>query len=630
MDPADRDGPHAPLLHPLFLGALAVLLVNDHILKAAWPGLITGKLSDVAGLIVVPPVLAVAARRVLRHRIAGDGPWLAGPAALFVALAFSAVKLHPGPNEAYGVVMGLALWPGTALAELARDVPVSAPTVARTALDAGDLVALPAVVLGWWIAGRGGAAASARARNARAASRDRLRRLGRAAVLLLAVFAIAATSLPQIREVTAVARDEVLFENPEQVIERRAIVDLEDPESADSITIEARSRWPYVEPAPMFRISVDGRAWSPVAETSSVALDPATCGDPCRLPVAIAVSWPGAGAQERTSVAWELVVTAWSTPDRSFPSRDLLGVVGEGFTDRQHGLAPWVALLLAIVLTTIVLAASDIPRPVQRRGMQRLEDLIVLIAAATIGGVLIAGSLLVDVSSLEPGAGGTSVVVEFLGVTAGAAVLGGTMLWLRGSGGPLAVALLAVAVVGYPFAARLIGEASATFAASGLVASTVLTVPLALALAGALRRRGTNGDETVTWSRVVVGAVGLATAVALIVASAIDATGADLAFAFGVGHIVGVALWWVGSGWVLGVSSFLIGGGTVLRALVGAGGLFGGPWTGWDLLTIAGVAVGAWITILAAAGAYANHPSAPARRGDRASSPEATEDTPIA
>ena len=48
-----------PLLHPLFLSALVLLVVNDHWLKGAGilPSWLTGKLSDFAGLIVAPVVL---------------------------------------------------------------------------------------------------------------------------------------------------------------------------------------------------------------------------------------------------------------------------------------------------------------------------------------------------------------------------------------------------------------------------------------------------------------------------------------------------------------------------------------------------------------------------------------------
>ncbi len=38
-------------LHPILLVSLALLLINDHYLKEAFPGVISGKLSDIAGLI---------------------------------------------------------------------------------------------------------------------------------------------------------------------------------------------------------------------------------------------------------------------------------------------------------------------------------------------------------------------------------------------------------------------------------------------------------------------------------------------------------------------------------------------------------------------------------------------------
>lgn len=40
----------AYLLHPLFLSSVGILLLNDHYLKQAFPGWLTGKLSDITGL----------------------------------------------------------------------------------------------------------------------------------------------------------------------------------------------------------------------------------------------------------------------------------------------------------------------------------------------------------------------------------------------------------------------------------------------------------------------------------------------------------------------------------------------------------------------------------------------------
>lgn len=72
--------PTAALRHPLFWGALATLLLNDHVLKSAGlpPGWLTGKLSDFSGLIVAPLVLAalLGGRRALAF--GAVGAWFAG------------------------------------------------------------------------------------------------------------------------------------------------------------------------------------------------------------------------------------------------------------------------------------------------------------------------------------------------------------------------------------------------------------------------------------------------------------------------------------------------------------------------------------------------------------------------
>jgi hypothetical protein len=54
--------PLGSLRHPLWWTALALLILNDHLFKGSGylPGWLTGKLSDFAGMIVAPPLLAVA------------------------------------------------------------------------------------------------------------------------------------------------------------------------------------------------------------------------------------------------------------------------------------------------------------------------------------------------------------------------------------------------------------------------------------------------------------------------------------------------------------------------------------------------------------------------------------------
>ena len=77
---------------PLFLAGVAVLAVNDHVLKDRFPGWWTGKLSDVAGVAVAAVVAAVVV-----------GP--AGGVA-FAALGFAALKSVPGVAEAMAPALG--------------------------------------------------------------------------------------------------------------------------------------------------------------------------------------------------------------------------------------------------------------------------------------------------------------------------------------------------------------------------------------------------------------------------------------------------------------------------------------------------------------------------------------------
>jgi hypothetical protein len=87
--------PGDTLLHPLALTAVVLLLLNDHTLKPAAPGIVTGKVSDFAGLVFFP-LLLVALVELVR-RSAGIPVWslsLSGRAAcvLLTGLTFAIVK----------------------------------------------------------------------------------------------------------------------------------------------------------------------------------------------------------------------------------------------------------------------------------------------------------------------------------------------------------------------------------------------------------------------------------------------------------------------------------------------------------------------------------------------------------
>ncbi|WP_206060704.1 hypothetical protein [Nonomuraea basaltis] len=101
---------------------MIVLLVNDHLLKQAWPGFATGKLSDVAGLVAAPALLALLFRR--RADLA---------ATVLTGVLFALVKTTETGAEAASQAWTLVAGPSRVLAD---------PT---------DLLALPALALAWWV-----------------------------------------------------------------------------------------------------------------------------------------------------------------------------------------------------------------------------------------------------------------------------------------------------------------------------------------------------------------------------------------------------------------------------------------------------------------------------------------------
>lgn len=143
--PVPGDG----LLHPLPLCAIGVLVLNDHLFKAAFPGLLTGKLSDFAGLAFFPLFLQAGweALQSLRARPAVPSRRALIVAVVATAVVFALVKVWHLAGELYRWGLGLLQWPVRALAALlsGRTTPGLAPVV--LVRDPTDLIALPAVLL---------------------------------------------------------------------------------------------------------------------------------------------------------------------------------------------------------------------------------------------------------------------------------------------------------------------------------------------------------------------------------------------------------------------------------------------------------------------------------------------------
>ena len=140
-------------IHPVVVGSVLLLFVNDHILKAATPSWLTGKLSDVAGLIAAP-LLLQALIETLRGSRLPRGRALPLALCCLIGAVFTAMELTPLGDAAFRYGLGALQWPGRAL--LAWQLIPIRP-VAHVA-DAGDLWTLPALLIAF-------AAGSARARS---------------------------------------------------------------------------------------------------------------------------------------------------------------------------------------------------------------------------------------------------------------------------------------------------------------------------------------------------------------------------------------------------------------------------------------------------------------------------------
>ena len=133
--------PLGEALHPAALAAVALLVVNDWLLKPRFgPSLDTGKLSDLAGLVFAPVVLSAAIGLVL-HAAARLGarvdPSLSrrrlAACTLATGAVFAAVKLDAGAARALAEV----------ISRLGRPAAIY--------LDRSDLLCLPALAIAWWI-----------------------------------------------------------------------------------------------------------------------------------------------------------------------------------------------------------------------------------------------------------------------------------------------------------------------------------------------------------------------------------------------------------------------------------------------------------------------------------------------
>lgn len=143
------------MLHPLTVGSVLLLAVNDHWGKHHLAPALAGKLSDVAGLVFFPVFavsLAEVAAAAMRCRMPGSKFRLLTIAA--TGAAFTAMKTWAPATAAYDWCLGAVQWLVAGPWHLADGDPWGSLHRVRLVADASDLFALPALLAAWWILGQ--------------------------------------------------------------------------------------------------------------------------------------------------------------------------------------------------------------------------------------------------------------------------------------------------------------------------------------------------------------------------------------------------------------------------------------------------------------------------------------------
>jgi hypothetical protein len=179
------------LAHPGSVLALVLLVLNDHVLKQAWPGWVTGKLSDVAGLVVAPLLLAAVLTLVRT------------PRAVTVALGATGAGFVLCKTSAAGAAVTSSVWS-----------LMGTPTMMRA--DVTDLLALPALYAAWRIHLAASTAVGPGWRRTVAVA------VG-TALLPLGVLATSATSCSESEGITTVGVVEGEFTGPPRGAETRLV-----------------------------------------------------------------------------------------------------------------------------------------------------------------------------------------------------------------------------------------------------------------------------------------------------------------------------------------------------------------------------------------------------------------------
>ncbi len=115
------------LIHPVALVAMGVVIINDRWIKIHHPGLVSGKLSDFAGLIYFPLFVATlveVCRWAFRSKRWTVTPRFVGGVATVTGVVFTLAKVTSWGGDAYRTVFGVVWWPADAFPNLLPSLSV--------------------------------------------------------------------------------------------------------------------------------------------------------------------------------------------------------------------------------------------------------------------------------------------------------------------------------------------------------------------------------------------------------------------------------------------------------------------------------------------------------------------------
>lgn len=420
------------LLHPVALASLALLIANDHLFKHAYPGFVTGKLSDFAGLVFFP--LLLQALYELGAALVGR-PSTASPRALLLGtvaagVVFCAVKIAAPVNDVGRELLGWLQWAAGWPIAMASGVSPEPPASTAIALDVTDLVALPALLiayaLGRWHRSERHLAALGKS--------PAIRRFGAISVLVTA--GVAALATTQIPTVESHATGSVTVSR--QPSELRALVSLDRPAGTEftSSQLEFASLGGYV-PNPEYLpssslssaaearftlLSGDGgqTAWMGLPAYAAVATD--QCGNRGRCELDYLIEVRSIGQSEPFTLKWQLDSYVSYSGSATIPA-DGFSIVVTGSTSPTPIIELMSQGALAGVLSgiAVVLALALFPRASRRTlvelsaaGVMLVAGLYLLVASPpsvlligaplimALAGVIVAGQVFARRSRWRP------------------------------------------------------------------------------------------------------------------------------------------------------------------------------------------------------------------------------------